>query len=117
FFPHARERFRREVEIVARLNHPGIVPIYTVGEDQGLPYFAMECVEGCSLAEILRASRGRDPSELSGSDLRALVRQILHHQEREAAGTQPDAAPAPPAGPDDVFAARVFSGTWSDAAL
>ena len=114
FFPHARERFRREVEIVARLNHPGIVPIYTVGEDQGLPYFAMECVEGCSLAEVLRAARGRDASELSGSDLRALVRQILHHQEHAAAGAPP---PAAPDGPDDVFAARVFSGTWADASL
>ena len=116
FFPHARERFRREVEIVARLNHPGIVPIYTVGEDQGLPYFAMECVEGCSLAEVLRAARGRDPSELSGSDLRALVRQVMHHQEREA-GMASAAAPSAPDGPDDVFAARVFSGTWADASL
>jgi len=116
FFPHARERFRREVEIVARLNHPGIVPIYTVGEDQGLPYFAMECVEGCSLAEVLRAARGRDPSELSGSDLRALVRQVLHHQERDA-GMASAEAPAAPQGPDDVFSARVFSGTWADASL
>jgi serine/threonine protein kinase len=124
FFPHARERFRREVEIVARLNHPGIVPIYTVGEDQGLPYFAMECVEGCSLAEILRAARGRDPSDLTGAHLRALVRQALHHEagepgelERESSGEPPGAPPAATQGPDDVFAARVFSGTWADASL
>src|SRR5262245_37069211 len=42
FFPGARLRFQREVETVAKLHHPGIVPIYTVGDEGGVPYFAME---------------------------------------------------------------------------
>jgi hypothetical protein len=54
YFPGARDRFRREVEAVARLQHPGIVPIYTVGEEGGVPYFAMEHIAGASLADILR---------------------------------------------------------------
>lgn len=65
FVPGARERFRREVRLVARLSHPGIVPVYTVGEDESTPYFAMELVEGVTLAEVLAtlgapATRGRD---------------------------------------------------------
>ena len=39
FFPGARERFRREVEAVARLGDPGIVPIYSVGEEDGISFF------------------------------------------------------------------------------
>src|SRR5262245_10542502 len=54
YFPGARERFRREVEAVARLQHPSIVPIYTVGEEGGIPYFAMEHIDGTSIADILR---------------------------------------------------------------
>jgi serine/threonine protein kinase len=82
----------------------------------------MECVEGCSLAEILRAARGRDPSDLTGGHLRALVRQALHREtgepgERERSGEPTGAPPAATQGPDDVFAARVFSGTWADASL
>lgn len=114
FFPHARERFRREVEIVARLNHPGIVPIYMVGEDRGLPYFAMECVDGCSLGELLRSARGRDPATQTGADLLALIRELAHGGGRDA-----DHAAVTPAQEtiDDVFSARVFSGSWADASL
>ncbi|MCB9877890.1 MAG: protein kinase [Planctomycetes bacterium] len=66
----ARERFRREVEAVARLSHPGIVPVYQVGEDGGVPWFAMELVRGGSLAELLQRLRGRDPATLRAGDAR-----------------------------------------------
>ncbi|TAJ21291.1 MAG: serine/threonine protein kinase [Planctomycetota bacterium] len=69
YFSGARERFRREVEIVARLQHPGIVAVHAVGEEQGVPYFAMELVRGASLAELIARLQGRAPSALSGADL------------------------------------------------
>lgn len=45
----AEARFLREAEAVGRLNHPNIVTIYDVGEDQGVAYIAMDYVEGASL--------------------------------------------------------------------
>src|SRR5438132_9583589 len=44
------ERFRREIQTVARLQHPHIVPVLLTGEIDGLPYFVMPYVEGESLA-------------------------------------------------------------------
>lgn len=44
-------RFESEAELLGRLDHPNIVPVYDVGESEGQPYFAMKYFEGGSLVE------------------------------------------------------------------
>jgi serine/threonine-protein kinase len=55
-----RSRFLREAEMAAGLNHPHIVPIYTVDERHGLVYFVMALVEGESVGDRLKRA-GRMP--------------------------------------------------------
>ena len=50
----SKQRFVREAESVARLNHPHILPIFFVGENQGLAYFGMPLVEGETLEAAMR---------------------------------------------------------------
>ncbi len=54
----AGERFLREVRIVARLNHPHILPLHDSGIADGLPYFVMPYMRGETLRQML-ARRGR----------------------------------------------------------
>jgi serine/threonine-protein kinase len=56
----AAERFRREIQLVATLQHPHIVPLLTTGLCEGVPYFVMPYVEGKSL----RARLACGPLEL-----------------------------------------------------
>jgi serine/threonine-protein kinase len=80
--PHSRGRFVREAEITGGLEHPGIVPVYGLGQyDDGRPYYAMRFIQGDNLQEAIRrfhaADRpGRDPGERSLA-LRGLLRRFL----------------------------------------
>jgi len=51
-----RQRFLREAKSAGRLNHPNIVTIFDVGEEDGVAYMAMELLEGRSLQQILTES-------------------------------------------------------------
>ena len=83
--PGFRKRFRREARAVARLRHPGIVPIYHVGESGGMVWFIMPLVEGITLRAALAAPGGlsRDEAvriliEASASLGEAHARGIVH---------------------------------------
>ena len=71
FNADVRERFLREAQTAAQLSHPGIVPIYTVDEREGIVYFVMALVDGESLAE--RLSR---ESRLSIQEARRLLSAV-----------------------------------------
>ncbi len=59
----ALDRFRREAEISAQLNHPNVVMVYDVGEQPGYgPFLAMEFVEGQGLGGLIRQG-GTDPEQ------------------------------------------------------
>ena len=51
--PELRDRFSREAAAAGSLSHPNIVTIYDVGEDDGLPFIAMEYVRGETFTDIL----------------------------------------------------------------
>lgn len=53
----SRARFLREAQAAAKLKHDNIVTIYQVGEDMGVPFLAMEFLQGKSLEEWLRPDR------------------------------------------------------------
>ena len=61
----ARERFLREARLLARLQHPNIVPVHRADERDGLPFYVMDLIEGRTLAEQLATGPLR-PEELSG---------------------------------------------------
>lgn len=86
------KRFRAEAEAVAGLDHPNIVPIYEVGEDEGRPYFTMKFIPGGSLARVIEKGRskneeGKEPfhsssilhSTTSSIQLLAKVARAVHH--------------------------------------
>lgn len=50
-------RFRREAESAASLHHTNIVPIYGIGEDQGMQYYAMQLIDGVTLHDVIESLR------------------------------------------------------------
>jgi serine/threonine protein kinase len=82
-----RERFLRESELAASIDHPSIVPIYEAGEVDGQLYIAMRYVEGTDLKALLREERPLEPGralallEQVGDALDAAHRRGLVHRD------------------------------------
>jgi serine/threonine-protein kinase len=70
------ERFRREAEAAASLDHPNILPIYEVGESERLPFFTMKFATGGSLQQAAPALSA-DPGECV--ELLAKVTRAVAH--------------------------------------
>jgi serine/threonine protein kinase len=67
------QRFKNEAQAAALLHHTHIVPIYAVGSDRGVHFYAMQLIEGQSLAVVIRQLReqaglARDKPRHSGGD-------------------------------------------------
>ncbi len=73
----AAQRFEREAHAMAQLQHPNIVDVIEVGEEDDLQYFAMKYVEGRSLEEIIREEGPLDPER--AAKIAAQVAEALHH--------------------------------------
>jgi eukaryotic-like serine/threonine-protein kinase len=65
------DRFRREIQLAARLQHPHIVPLLAAGEADGVPFFTMPFIQG----ESLRARLGRD-GELPVTEAVRILREV-----------------------------------------
>jgi hypothetical protein len=61
--PNFQQRFERECELAASVDHPGVIPVYSAGEEDGASYVTMRWVEGTDLAEMIRL-HGRLPLPL-----------------------------------------------------
>ena len=53
-------RFKNEARAAATLGHPNIVPVYSVGVEEGVHFYAMRLIDGLSIAEIIQSLRGDD---------------------------------------------------------
>jgi tRNA A-37 threonylcarbamoyl transferase component Bud32 len=70
--PNFAQRFRQEARVIARLEHPNIIPIYAydIDEQDGIPWMAMRLLKAGSLADLLkreRLARGRGVAILRGT--------------------------------------------------
>lgn len=72
-----RQRFLREAEIAGRLEHPSIVPVYAMGQqDNGQPYYAMRLIQGRSLQAAINEYHVGQPTELT-VELRKLLHRLI----------------------------------------
>jgi eukaryotic-like serine/threonine-protein kinase len=70
------ERFRREAEATARLQHPNIVAVHEVGEFQGQHFYSMDYIDGPSLAK--RLQQGPFPNRVAARYVMLIARAIDH---------------------------------------
>ncbi|MBK7874187.1 MAG: protein kinase [Planctomycetes bacterium] len=84
-----RRRFRREAEVIARLEHPSICPIYDADVDCDTPWIAMRLVEGKTLAQLLGEARAEREEDTEAAERRAAEAARHDSQESEVTTSWP----------------------------
>ncbi|MCA9193935.1 MAG: serine/threonine protein kinase [Planctomycetales bacterium] len=83
------QRFRNEVRAAASLNHPNIVPVYSVGEERGVHFYAMQLVHGQSVANLIDELRN---ARKNGDSVATSISQIIcdcNHPASSSPATDP----------------------------
>lgn len=86
--PKQRQRFQIEAQAAAQLHHPHIVPIFSVGCDHEIHYYAMQFVEGRSLGAMLNELRHRTDDPLVGSERHTGLAKLDQADEAASLGTE-----------------------------
>jgi eukaryotic-like serine/threonine-protein kinase len=68
----AVRRFEREAQMMARLDHPNVVPLYAFGRERGLPFIVMRFLEGANLRAVVKVNGGL----LDWRQFRPLLKQL-----------------------------------------
>jgi|GEM_PF-860572 len=74
-----RRRFEREAKAAAKLHHTNIVPVFGVGEHDGLPYYVMQFIQGLGLDDVLAELKrltGSSPAVATGGELRVSRKDV-----------------------------------------
>src|SRR5258706_15749445 len=79
-----KQRFEREAKAAAKLHHTNIVPVFGVGEHDGLPYYVMQFIQGLGLDEVLVELKRLQPCKpgsgsapgLTGGELRVSRKDV-----------------------------------------
>lgn len=124
-----RRRFDREAKAAARLHHTNIVPVFGVGEVDGLCYYVMQFIRGMGLDKVLDELKRINPaSSASGPSSRgelrisqrtdastAAVAQLMlsGRFDRQALAAEKEAAPATPESPSNEVATAAPSGPFA----
>lgn len=104
------QRFRQEAHAAAQLHHPNIVPVYAVGCERGIHFYAMQLIDGHSLDRVIRQLRhdagldANDPPPTSAADPNRTP--LLTPPPTEPVGLPADLSAASVA-PDDETLARL----------
>lgn len=77
--PRRVKRFLREAVVTAKLQHPGIVPIYNLGSSDGSPHYTMPLVSGETMAEMIRDVHQELAQSVSPQRWMTAMRPLLRH--------------------------------------
>src|SRR5262245_10301592 len=81
------QRFRNEAEAAAHLHHSNIVPVFAVGAERGVHYYAMQYIEGQSLADLIDELRARQQARQEAASAPKSSEQVWNPDSYAAAVT------------------------------
>lgn len=91
------QRFRNEAHAAAALHHTNIVPVYAVGSDRGVHYYAMQLIDGSTLADFLEAQSGQDSLKADAQKAAAFQSTMIGTDQQETGKGTPTAPSELPA--------------------
>ncbi|MFO0843026.1 MAG: protein kinase [Gemmataceae bacterium] len=80
--PRRLKRFHNEAVAAASLHHENIVPVFAVGCERGVHFYAMQLIDGCSVEKILNAKKAEnEPGDVDGTPTLERERGASYHRE------------------------------------